>query len=170
MAEPVSNRHHWTTLVFTLLLGLPAAALLFSGIHINPVAAACVYGVGILAGAFLLSWADEVAELDISASLAIADSRLAHHSPGICHRVGARLGRRLVVRYRDSRNHGRNATSGGQRNRGQPAAYRSGLVRRYPDLLAQTPGRFGYAWKDGSGSDLSDGSHAPDLRHLRHAW
>ena len=31
-----------------------------------------MYGVGILAGAFLLSWAAEVAELDISASLAIA--------------------------------------------------------------------------------------------------
>ncbi len=72
MAELLSNRHHWTTLVVTLLLGLPAAALLFSGIHINPLAAACVYGVGILAGAFLLSWAAEVAELDISASLAIA--------------------------------------------------------------------------------------------------
>ena len=72
MAESLSNRHHWTTLVVTLLLGLPAAALLFSGIHINALAAACVYGVGILAGAFLLSWAAEVAELDISASLAIA--------------------------------------------------------------------------------------------------
>ena len=31
-----------------------------------------MFGVGILAGAFLLSWAAEVAELDISASLAIA--------------------------------------------------------------------------------------------------
>ena len=35
-------------------------------------ASACVYGVGILAGAFLLFWAAEVAQLDISASLAIA--------------------------------------------------------------------------------------------------
>ena len=53
-------------------MGLPGAVLLFSGAHINPLVATCVYGVGILAGAFLLSWAAEVAELDISASLAIA--------------------------------------------------------------------------------------------------
>ena len=65
MTESLSNRHYWTTLVFTLMPGLPAAALLFSGIHISPLAAACVYGVGILAGAFLLSWIAVVAELDI---------------------------------------------------------------------------------------------------------
>lgn len=53
-------------------MGLPGAVLLLSGVHINPLAATCVYGMGILAGAFLLSWAAEVAELDISASLAIA--------------------------------------------------------------------------------------------------
>ena len=34
--------------------------------------AAAVFGLGIVAGAFLLSWAAEVAELDVSASLAIA--------------------------------------------------------------------------------------------------
>lgn len=34
--------------------------------------AALIYGLGILSGAFLLSWAAEVAELDISAALAIA--------------------------------------------------------------------------------------------------
>ena len=54
------------------LLGLSSPALLFSGLQIHPLAEALVYGVGILSGAFLLSWAAEVAELDISASLAIA--------------------------------------------------------------------------------------------------
>ncbi len=55
-----------------LALGLPSIAALFSGVHLPPVAATCVYGAGIMAGAFLMSWAAEVAELDISASLAIA--------------------------------------------------------------------------------------------------
>ena len=55
-----------------LLLGLPGAVVRFSGISVDPVVAAAVYGLGIVAGAFLLSWAAEVAELDVSASLAIA--------------------------------------------------------------------------------------------------
>ena len=44
----------------------------FSGSDVDPIAAVAVYGLGIVAGAFLLSWAAEVAELDVSASLAIA--------------------------------------------------------------------------------------------------
>ena len=40
--------------------------------NVDPVVAAAVFGVGIVAGAFLLSWAAEVAKLDVSASLAIA--------------------------------------------------------------------------------------------------
>lgn len=72
MKERLLQRRDWMTLVVTASLGLPSAALLFSGVQINPLAAAGVYGTGILAGAFLLSWAAEVSELDISASLAIA--------------------------------------------------------------------------------------------------
>ena len=53
-----------------LALGLPSMAVLFSWVHLPPLAETCVYGAGILAGAFLLSWAAEVAELGISASLA----------------------------------------------------------------------------------------------------
>ncbi len=55
MEESLDRRHHWTILIVTLALGLPGAVLLFSGAHINPLVATCVYGVGILAGAFLLS-------------------------------------------------------------------------------------------------------------------
>lgn len=72
MANPRNQRRHWTTLAIVALSGLPSAALLFSGTHIHAPAAALVHGVGILSGAFLLSWAAEVAELDISAALAIA--------------------------------------------------------------------------------------------------
>ena len=55
-----------------LLLGVPGAVVRFSGLYVDPIVAAAVFGLGIVAGAFLLSWAAEVAELDVSASLAIA--------------------------------------------------------------------------------------------------
>ena len=53
------------------MLGLPSIGLALFGPGVHPLVAASVFGVGILAGAFLLSWAAEVAELDISASLAV---------------------------------------------------------------------------------------------------
>lgn len=59
-------------LTLALLPGLPSVGLALSGVYVHPLAAAFLFGAGILAGAFLLSWAAEVAELDISASLAIA--------------------------------------------------------------------------------------------------
>ena len=62
----------WTTIVVLLLLGVPGAVVRFGGLDVDPIVAAAVFGVGIVAGAFLLSWAAEVAELDVSASLAIA--------------------------------------------------------------------------------------------------
>ena len=54
------------------MLGAPAFVLRFSGAHVDPLLAALIYGIGIVGGAFLLSWAAEVAQLDISASFAIA--------------------------------------------------------------------------------------------------
>ena len=55
-----------------MAVGVPGAVIRFSGIDVAPMASAAVYGAGIVAGAFLLSWAAEVAEIDVSASLAIA--------------------------------------------------------------------------------------------------
>ena len=72
MEEKLNAPRLWTTIVVLLLLGVPGAVLRFSGLDVDPVVAAAVYGLGIVAGAFLLSWAAEVAELDVSASLAIA--------------------------------------------------------------------------------------------------
>ena len=53
-------------------LGAPAFVLRLSGAELEPLVAALIYGAGIVGGAFLLSWAAEVAQLDISASFAIA--------------------------------------------------------------------------------------------------
>ena len=55
-----------------LALGIPGAIIRFSGLHLDPQLAALIFGIGIIAGAFLLSWAAEVAQLDVSASFAIA--------------------------------------------------------------------------------------------------
>lgn len=51
---------------------MPGIALRLSGTHLDPIVAAIVFGIGIVGGAFLLSWAAEVAQVGISASLAIA--------------------------------------------------------------------------------------------------
>ena len=53
-------------------IGLPAFILRLGGLHIDPLPAALLFGIGILGGAFLLSWAAEAAQRDVSAALAIA--------------------------------------------------------------------------------------------------
>ena len=60
--------------VFTavVLLGVPGLVLFSSGYELHPLLTCCIHGLAILSGAFILSWAAEVAELDLSASLAVA--------------------------------------------------------------------------------------------------
>ena len=72
MGVSSSAYRQWTVFLAVVLLGLPGIVLFLSGLEPHPLTATCVYGGAILAGAFVLSWAAEVAELDISASLAIA--------------------------------------------------------------------------------------------------
>lgn len=62
----------WLALAGSLLLPLPWLYLRFSGFEGEPVLVAALSGTAILSAAFILSWASEVAQLDISASLAIA--------------------------------------------------------------------------------------------------
>ncbi|TWS20677.1 sodium:proton exchanger [Tsukamurella asaccharolytica] len=50
----------------------PALILRFSGIHPEPVVALVVYGVAVVAASFLLAWAAEAAQMDVSGGLAIA--------------------------------------------------------------------------------------------------
>ena len=72
MGVSSSAYRQWTVFSAVVLLGLPGIVLFLSGLEPHPLVSTCVYGGAILAGAFVLSWAAEVAELDISASLAIA--------------------------------------------------------------------------------------------------
>ena len=54
------------------VIGLPAFILRSYCVNIDPALAAFVFGIGILSAAFLLSWAAEAAQHDMSAALAIA--------------------------------------------------------------------------------------------------
>ncbi|MCY4653417.1 MAG: hypothetical protein OXC95_09670 [Dehalococcoidia bacterium] len=72
MEQHTSNGRHWTTIALLMLIAVPGVLIRFSGVHFEPQIEALIFGIGIIAGAFLLSWAAEVAQLDVSASFAIA--------------------------------------------------------------------------------------------------
>jgi cation:H+ antiporter len=59
-------------LILVAVVAGPGVVLRFAGIHLGPEAAALVFGAGVVASAFLLAWAAEAAQVDISGSLAIA--------------------------------------------------------------------------------------------------
>jgi cation:H+ antiporter len=55
-----------------LAAALPGATIHLAGLHPNPLVAAAVFGFAIVGAAFMLAWAAEVVQLDISAGLALA--------------------------------------------------------------------------------------------------
>jgi cation:H+ antiporter len=63
---------NWIAILVMALIALPGIVLRFAGIHPDPVIAAAIFGFSILAAAFLLSWAAETAEMDISQGMALA--------------------------------------------------------------------------------------------------
>src|SRR5687767_3054897 len=69
---PESLRRFWFAIGVMALIGLPGTVLRLAGIHPAPALGALIFGLAILAAAFLLSWAAETAEMDISQGLALA--------------------------------------------------------------------------------------------------
>jgi cation:H+ antiporter len=63
---------HWVLILLAGMATVPAMVMRASGAHVAAGGEASVFGVAILGGAFLLTWAAEVAELDISQGLALA--------------------------------------------------------------------------------------------------
>jgi cation:H+ antiporter len=59
-------------LVLALAVVVPGIVLRLGGAHVAEPVAALLYGLSIVGSAFLLSWAAEVAQLDVSAGLAVA--------------------------------------------------------------------------------------------------
>jgi cation:H+ antiporter len=70
-ADVRSGRHR-LSLALAVTLTVPGIAMRFSGAHAAHVLEAVLFGLAIVGAAFLLSWAAEVAQLDLSAGLAIA--------------------------------------------------------------------------------------------------
>ncbi len=71
----VSDRtfsRQWLAIGAMALIAAPGIALRLAGVHPEPLVAAPIFGFSILAAAFLLSWAAETAELDISQGMALA--------------------------------------------------------------------------------------------------
>src|SRR5687767_5924295 len=67
-----SHRLQWGFIALMAVVGIPGVILSLNGTHPDPVPGAFIFGLGILGGAFLLSWAAETAEMDISQGLALA--------------------------------------------------------------------------------------------------
>jgi len=65
-------RKHWLLIALMMILGLPGIIFRVTHFEPNPILDALIFGVAILAAAFLLSWAAETAEMDISQGLALA--------------------------------------------------------------------------------------------------
>ena len=63
---------HWLVLAVTFGVCLPGLALGITGTHVAPIAGSFVFGIAIFGAAFILTWAAEAAQMDISESLAVA--------------------------------------------------------------------------------------------------
>ena len=72
MATQTPKGRSWAWILAFASVGVPAFFLRFSDTTLEPEVEALIFGIGIVGGAFLLSWAAEVAQLDFSASFAIA--------------------------------------------------------------------------------------------------
>jgi cation:H+ antiporter len=73
---PTAARAPWRTLTRSALITaafiIPALVVRVAGLHPDPVVALLVYGAAVVAASFLLAWAAEAAQIDVSGGLAIA--------------------------------------------------------------------------------------------------
>ncbi|HUS83119.1 MAG TPA: sodium:calcium antiporter [Dehalococcoidia bacterium] len=67
-----SNVKNWWPIVALALIAAPAIFLRLLGTDLSPTVEVTIFGIAIVAAAFLLTWASEVAETEISATLALA--------------------------------------------------------------------------------------------------
>lgn len=72
---PIEARHPLRELLYVAIAfaaTLPGVALVLGGIHPDPILGTLIFGTAVVGAAFMLSWAAELAQLDISAGLALA--------------------------------------------------------------------------------------------------
>ena len=83
----------WLPIAGLALIGLPAILLRVLGVELNTYVEVAIFGGAILSAAFLLTWASEVAETEISQTLALALLAIIAVLPGVCRRPLLRLDR-----------------------------------------------------------------------------
>ncbi len=66
------NMRKWLGVAIAALSTVPGLTLRLGLYHVSPAAEAVIYGVAIVGAAFMLSWAAEVFQLDVSQGLALA--------------------------------------------------------------------------------------------------
>src|SRR5258708_28154037 len=71
-APPRPVRRRATAFVLAGAAAAPGVFLHLAGIHPEPVTAAATFGLAVVGAAFMLAWAAEAAQVDISAGLALA--------------------------------------------------------------------------------------------------
>lgn len=71
-AGPTTRRPLARSLLLAAAFVLPAVALRVTGVHPDPVASLLAFGAAVVAASFVLAWAAEAAQVDVSGGLAIA--------------------------------------------------------------------------------------------------
>src|SRR5712664_5032777 len=66
----------WWKLLLVLAIGLPSVFFRLAAVPLGPLPSIGFYGAAVVASAFLLSWAAEAFQVDVSASLATAELAL----------------------------------------------------------------------------------------------
>jgi len=76
MTTTTATRPRWRTLarsaLFTGAFITPAVVVRIAGLHPDPVIALLIFGAAVVSASFLLAWAAEAAQIDVSGGLAIA--------------------------------------------------------------------------------------------------
>jgi cation:H+ antiporter len=70
--HPPQGYRRWTALGAAVAVTLPGIVLRLSGAHVHELVAAALFGLAVVGAAFMLAWAAEVIQLDVSAGLALA--------------------------------------------------------------------------------------------------
>ncbi|MCP6341534.1 hypothetical protein NL462_27645, partial [Klebsiella pneumoniae] len=71
-AGPTTRRPLARSLLLAAAFVLPAVALRVTGVHPDPVVSLLAFGAAVVAASFVLAWAAEAAQVDVSGGLAIA--------------------------------------------------------------------------------------------------
>ncbi len=64
--------YHYVILALMFIAAAPGTVCGMMGLHLQPLVGSLLFGIAIFAGAFILSWAAEAVQIDISESLAVA--------------------------------------------------------------------------------------------------